>query len=417
MRFFALPRSGPSAETSQAGAAARPAALPERGFGVYIHWPFCLAKCPYCDFNSHVREAVDGARWRAALLAELDHWAQATRSETAAPGREVTSIFFGGGTPSLMAPETVAALIERVRARWPVADDLEITLEANPGAAETARLAAFAEAGVNRVSIGVQSLDDDALKFLGRIHGRTQAVAAVERAAALFPRFSFDLIYARPRQDETALRRELDNALALAGGHLSLYQLTIEPGTAFHTAHRLGDFAMPGEESAARLYEVANEVLEAAGLPAYEISNHARPGEASRHNLTYWRYGDYVGVGPGAHGRLTRAGGAKQATRQRRLPEAWLKAVEAEGHATEERVTLSPAERFEEMLMMGLRLREGVALAAIVEETGSSFADQVDATTLARLIDGGFLALDDEHLRATPAGRLRLNAVLGALLA
>jgi len=384
-----------------------------RGFGVYVHWPFCLAKCPYCDFNSHVRHAVDDARWRKALLAELDHWAD----ETAASGHEVTSIFFGGGTPSLMTPETVAALIARVRARWPVAGDVEITLEANPGAAETARLEGFAAAGVNRVSIGVQALDDAALKFLGRIHGRDEAIAAVERAAQLFPRFSFDLIYARPGQDEAALRRELEEALSLARAHLSLYQLTIEPGTAFHTAHRLGELALPGEETAAHLYEVANELLEAAGLPAYEISNHARPGEASRHNLTYWRYGDYVGIGPGAHGRVSVASGGKQATRQRRLPEAWLKAVEAEGHATEERVGLSRSERFEEMLMMGLRLSEGVALAAIENETGAPFADQVDADALARLIDGGFLALDDQRLRATRPGRLALNAVLGELLA
>jgi len=388
-----------------------------RGFGIYIHWPFCLAKCPYCDFNSHVREAVAEDRWRAALLAEIDHWADETAADPADAGRTVTSIFFGGGTPSLMSPDTVAALIGRVRARWPAAEDVEITLEANPGAAETARLAGFAAAGVNRVSIGVQALNDEALRFLGRIHGRAEAVAAVERAAALFPRFTFDLIYARPGQDEAALRAELTEAVALAGAHLSLYQLTIEPGTAFHTAHRLGQLETPGEDAAARLYEVANEVLEAAGLPAYEISNHARPGEASRHNLTYWRYGEYLGVGPGAHGRVRLAGGAKHATRQRRLPEAWLKAVEAAGHATEERTALDPRERLEEMLMMGLRLAEGVALAAVAEETGAGLAGQLDGARLARLIDGGFLTLDGERLRATRRGRLRLDAVLADLLA
>jgi oxygen-independent coproporphyrinogen-3 oxidase len=397
-----------------------PIAPSGRGVGVYIHWPFCLAKCPYCDFNSHVRDEIAEPRWRAALLSEIDHWAQRTQSETAGTSHDVTSIFFGGGTPSLMAPGTVAALIERVRARWPVADDVEITLEANPGAAETARLEGFAQAGVNRVSIGVQALDDAALKFLGRVHGCAEAIAAVERAAALFPRFSFDLIYARPGQDEAALRRELREALALAVGHLSLYQLTIEPGTAFHTAHRLGELETPDPDAAARLYEVANDMLDAAGLPAYEISNHARPGEASRHNLTYWRYGDYVGIGPGAHGRLSGMsgmGGAKAATRQRRLPEAWLKAVEADGHATEEVVPLTRAERFEEMLMMGLRLSEGVALQAIRDETGAGLSDQVDAAQLARLADGCFLELDDERLRATASGRLRLNAVLGELLA
>jgi oxygen-independent coproporphyrinogen-3 oxidase len=411
MFFFATRRAGPASAMNQRPEPAEIDAPPGRGFGVYIHWPFCLAKCPYCDFNSHVREAVDEARWRAALLAELDHYAAETGDAT------VGSIFFGGGTPSLMGPQTVAALIERVCARWPVAEEVEITLEANPGAAETARLEGFAAAGVNRVSIGVQALDDPALQFLGRVHGRSEAIAAVERAAALFPRFSFDLIYARPGQDEAALRAELGEAVALAGGHLSLYQLTIEPGTAFHTAHRLGELEIPNEETAARLYEVANDVLAAAGLPAYEISNHARPGHAARHNLTYWRYGDYVGVGPGAHGRIGVAGGAKQATRQRRLPEAWLSQVEAQGHATEERLALSVPERLEEMLMMGLRLGEGVALAAIAEETGTELADGLDAGALARLIDGGFLILDAERLRTTAAGRLRLDAVLGELLA
>jgi len=382
----------------------------ERALGLYIHWPFCLAKCPYCDFNSHVRDGVDETRWRSALLAELDHYASLTG------GRPLGSIFFGGGTPSLMSPDTVAALIARARQHWVAGEDIEITLEANPGAAETEAFAGFADAGVNRLSIGVQSLNEDALEFLGRVHGRGEAIAAVERAAALVPRYSFDLIYARPGQDEAALRVELAEALDLAGSHLSLYQLTIEPGTAFHTAHRLGEFKTPEEELGARLYEVANEVLCAAGLPAYEISNHARPGEASRHNLTYWRYGDYIGVGPGAHGRLS-LGETKLATRQRRLPEAWLAAVEAEGHASEERNELSAAERLEEMLLMGLRLNEGVALDAIVRETGRALGDWIDGASLARLVEGGFLTHDNDRLRTTPAGRLRLDAVLAALLA
>ena len=380
------------------------------GFGIYVHWPFCLAMCPYCDFNSHVREGVDEARWRAALLAELDHFAGRTADRT------VTSVFFGGGTPSLMAPDTVAAVIERVRAHWPVADAPEITLEANPGAAEAARFAGFAEAGVNRLSIGVQALDDAALRFLGRIHGRAEAIAAVERARALVPRVSFDLIYARPGQDEAALRAELAEALSLAGTHLSLYQLTIEPGTAFHTEHRLGRLTLPDEDTAARLYAVANEVLEAAGLPAYEVSNHARPGDESRHNLTYWRYGDYVGLGPGAHGRLT-LDGEKRATRQRRLPEAWLAAVEADGHATEADAALDARARLEELLMMGLRLTEGVSRARIRAESGLELQDALDPSALERLADAGFVTLDAGRLRATREGRLRLDAVLAALLA
>jgi oxygen-independent coproporphyrinogen-3 oxidase len=380
------------------------------GFGVYIHWPFCLAKCPYCDFNSHVREAVDEARWRGALLAELDHYAAET------PGRTVTSVFFGGGTPSLMAPETAAALIERVRARWPAAPDLEVTLEANPGASEAARFAAFRAAGVNRLSIGVQALDDAALRFLGRIHGKAEAIAAVERARTAFDRYSFDLIYARPGQSVAAWRTELDAALAMSGGHLSVYQLTIEPGTAFHTAARLGKLALPDEEDAATLYETTQERLAAAGLPAYEISNHAAPGQESRHNLTYWRYGDYVGVGPGAHGRLSGHGG-KAATRQIRLPEAWLKAVEERGHASEAVEPIDAERRRDELLMMGLRLSEGVTRARFAAATGATIEDALDADALGRLVEGGFLVLDDAGLRATAAGRQRLNAVLAALLA
>ncbi len=384
---------------------------PGPGFGVYIHWPFCLSKCPYCDFNSHVREGIDEARWTRALLSELE------RAGEAAPGRKVTSIFFGGGTPSLMPPDTAAALIERVRALWRCADNLEITLEANPGAAETERFAGFAGAGVNRLSLGVQSLDDEALRFLGRGHDRTEAIAAVTRARHLFERYSFDLIYARPGQSVGQMRAELGEALALTGGHLSLYQLTIEAGTAFHTAHRLGELVLPGQEHAARLYESASEMLAGAGLDAYEISNYAKPGQECRHNLTYWRYGEYVGIGPGAHGRVVRSDGSKIATRQIRLPEAWLRAVERDGHASEEPETLSPRARLEELLMMGLRLAEGVPRARIVEEAGVAFEEALDPEALAPLVEAGFLRCDELGLRATEAGRLRLDAVLGALLA
>lgn len=378
-------------------------------FGIYVHWPFCKSKCPYCDFNSHVRSALDEARWRKALLAELDYYA----GETA--GRLVSSVFFGGGTPSLMAPDTVASLLERVASRWSLAEDLEITLEANPTSVEAEKFRDIRAAGVNRVSLGVQSLDPQALAFLGRGHSVGEAVAAVELARRHFPRFSFDLIYARPGQDEAAWRAELGQALRLAGDHLSLYQLTIEPGTAFATAHDRGDFALPEDDAAGALYELTQEHLAAAGLPAYEISNHARPGSESRHNLVYWRYGDYLGIGPGAHGRLTRAG-TKLATRQFRAPETWLAAVEARGEGTQERVAIGPAERCEEMLMMGLRLAEGVPRSRFRRECGGEPESVLDADRLSRLVDAGFLVLDEAGLRGTPAGRQRLNAVLGALV-
>jgi oxygen-independent coproporphyrinogen-3 oxidase len=281
------------------------------GFGVYVHWPFCRSLCPYCDFNSHVRESVDQGRWRGALIAELEHYAEAT------PGREVTSVFFGGGTPSLMAPETVGALIERIGALWRLDPEAEITLEANPTSVEAGKFAGFRAAGVNPVSLGVQSFHDEALAFLGRRHSAAEAVAALDLARRHFQRFSFDLIYARPAQTAAAWRQELARALQEAPGHLSVYQLTIEPGTVFHGAARRGELVVPEEEPAAELYEATQEVLEAAGLPAYEISNHARPDAACRHNLTTWRYGDYLGVGPGAHGRLT-LGADKFATRQHR---------------------------------------------------------------------------------------------------
>jgi oxygen-independent coproporphyrinogen-3 oxidase len=380
------------------------------GFGVYIHWPFCRSKCPYCDFNSHVRERIDHARWRGALLAELEHYARDT------PGRTVTSIFFGGGTPSLMEPEAVAALIQRVRALWPVANDVEITLEANPTSAEIETFRAFRAAGVNRVSLGVQSLVASDLAFLGRQHDAAQALAAVQMAASTFDRFSFDLIYARPNQTLEQWRQELDRALAFAAGHISLYQLTIEPGTQFEQAVARGDFRVLDEEHAAELYEATVKRLGAAGLADYEISNFARPGEESRHNLTYWRYGDYVGVGPGAHGRLT-IGGEKFATRQHRAPEAWLDLVERDGHATRQRDLVARPERLSEMLMMGLRLKDGVPRARIEAESAQSFDRAVDQARLKRLIDGGFLLLSDDRLAATSSGRQRLDAVLAALVA
>jgi putative oxygen-independent coproporphyrinogen III oxidase len=382
--------------------------LGEDSLAVYIHWPFCRSKCPYCDFNSHVRESVDAARWTSALLADLDYHAEL------APGREVGSVFFGGGTPSLMPPETVAALLDRVRARWTLAPDAEVTLEANPNSAESARFRAFAAAGINRLSLGVQGLDPAALRVLGRLHDRDEAIAAIEHARDSFARFSFDLIYARPGQSLTAWRNELDEALALAGDHLSLYQLTVEPGTAFATLERRGALVLPEEESAAALFEATQDRLIACGLPAYEISNHARPGAECRHNLAYWRYQDYVGIGPGAHGRLTRDG-IKLATTQARLPERWLAAVERMGTGIEESAAIDRDRAIEEMLMMGLRLTEGVARTRL-EPTAGQKAEALFGRHLWQLIDGGFLTLDEERLVATAAGRQRLNAVLAVLL-
>ncbi len=379
----------------------------DAGFGIYVHWPFCLAKCPYCDFNSHVRETVDQDRWRAALLTELAHYAART------PGRCVTSLFFGGGTPSLMPPATAGAVIDAVHRHWPVAADVEITLEANPAAAEVDRFRAFRDAGVGRVSIGVQSLEDAALRRLGRQHDAAQARAAIDRASTVFPRYSFDLIYARPGQSLADWETELDTALGLADGHLSVYQLTVEPGTAFEGQARRGELALPDEDTGADLYEFTQARLAEAGLPAYEISNHAAPGLECRHNLTYWRYEDYVGVGPGAHGRLT-AGGARVATRQHRAPEAWLERVERDGHATRTDMALSPADSAAECLMMGMRTVGGIDLA---RPQAAGVMDAIDRQALARLVELGFVEATETRLRATAPGLQRLNAVLAALLA
>jgi putative oxygen-independent coproporphyrinogen III oxidase len=398
-----VPRTGrvdPEFETAEAAG--------EETLAVYVHWPFCRSKCPYCDFNSHVRDSVDAPRWTRALLADLDHHAALT------PGREVGSVFFGGGTPSLMPPETVAALLERVRQHWTVSADREVTIEANPNSAEAARFRGFAAAGVNRLSLGVQALDPAALRMLGRLHDRDEAIAAIEHARDSFARFSFDLIYARPGQSLAAWRQELDEALALAGEHLSLYQLTVEPGTAFATLARRGELVLPDEELAAAFYETTQDRLAGHGLPAYEISNHARPGAECRHNLAYWRYQDYVGIGPGAHGRL-RLDGVKYATRQTRLPERWLAAVEDKGSGLEEMAAIDRDGAVEEMLMMGLRLTEGVDRARLERNAGRSL-ETLFGGNLAPLIEGGFLTLDEKRLAATAAGRQRLNAVLAALL-
>jgi len=393
------------------GAAARPGS--GEPLGVYIHWPFCKSKCPYCDFNSHVRDGVRHERWRNALLSELEHAARE------APGRRVETVFFGGGTPSLMEPATVAALIARVKSLWDTDPNIEITLEANPTSVETGRFAALAQAGVNRLSLGIQALDAAALRFLGREHSADEALAALALARRHFGRYSFDLIYARPGQMPEDWAAELDRALALAGEHLSLYQLTIERGTRFFTEHARGAFVLPDEEASATMFEQTQARLTAAGLPAYEISNHARPGAACRHNLIYWRYQDYVGIGPGAHGRFADEAGrpVKRATRRTSGPEAWIEAVESSGHGTAETSSIAGQDLVEEALMMGLRLADGIDRARFASITGHDPVAAVGEARLAPLMAAGLLAFDATHLKATPAGRQRLNAVLERLIA
>jgi oxygen-independent coproporphyrinogen-3 oxidase len=378
-------------------------------FGVYVHWPFCVSKCPYCDFNSHVRAAIDEAGWRDALLRDLASQAQPLA------GRVVTSIFFGGGTPSLMAPATVAAVIDRIATLWPLAEDVEITLEANPSSAEVARFRDLRAAGVGRVSIGVQALDDAALRMLGRAHGAHEARQAIAAAAATFARHSFDLIYARPGQDLAGWRRELDAALALAGEHLSVYQLTFEPGTRFEQLRARGEIVPLDDALADEMFEVTRDRLAARGLPAYEVSNHARPGAESRHNLGYWRYEDYLGLGPGAHGRLT-IDGVKYATRAVRAPEAWMARVAAGGEGTAERSVVAPADAAREALLMGLRLQAGVSPRRFRRVSGVALDAALDARGLARAVAGGFVARgEDGGLAATPAGQRVLDAVLAEI--
>lgn len=376
---------------------------------LYIHWPFCLAKCPYCDFNSHVRDRIDQRRFAAALRAELA-WEAARLGK-----RPLASIFFGGGTPSLMDAATVADLIADARRLFVPAADLEITLEANPTSVEAARLAAFRDAGVNRVSMGIQSLRDDALRGLGRQHSAGQAIAALELAQRLFGRVSFDLIYARPGQTMADWRAELRAALALAHDHLSLYQLTIEPGTAYEALHRRGELVLPDDDLAAALYDATAEEAARFGLRPYEVSNYARPGSESRHNLAYWRYGDYAGIGPGAHGRIS-LGGALLATRRHRAPEPWAELVEAQGHGTTQEEPVLAGDRAREMLLMGLRLSEGIDAARFGARTGIALVDAVEAGVLEQAIAEAYVAWEDGRLRALPEGRKRLDALLGALV-
>jgi len=375
-------------------------------FGVYVHWPFCAAKCPYCDFNSHVRTAIDEDGWVDGILSELQ-WV----AENQAGRPVVESIFFGGGTPSLMQGRSVGRVLQKIAALWPMANDVEITLEANPASADAARFADYRAAGVNRVSLGAQALNDPDLKALGRLHDVKEAKAALALAMGLFARVSLDLIYARPNQSDTQWRSELKEALSFGTDHLSLYQLTIEPETPYALLHRNGQLRIPDDDLAAGLYETTQELTEQAGLPAYEISNHARPGQESHHNLIYWRYGDYAGVGPGAHGRLD-LGGRRTATAAIKLPERWRDTVTKAGHGFGELISVSSDEAAREHLLMNLRLAEGLDLAAYEQRWGEG----LDARKIAALSDAGFVALEDGRLRATAKGRLLLNRVIEELV-
>jgi putative oxygen-independent coproporphyrinogen III oxidase len=383
---------------------------------LYVHWPFCAAKCPYCDFNSHVRDKVDAARFGAALRRELEREAARIDADTPGVRRPLASIFFGGGTPSLMPPQVVADIIADATRLFDPTPDIEITLEANPTSVEAAKLAEFRAAGVNRASLGVQALDNAALGFLGRKHDAGQAIEALEAARALFPRLSFDLIYARPGQQLDAWRAELRQALALAADHLSLYQLTIEPGTRFATEHARGAFALPKDDDAAALYFATGEEAARFGLEPYEVSNYAKPGAESRHNLAYWRYGDYIGIGAGAHQRLM-LDGQLLASRRHRGPEAWLAKVEADGHAVTHEESLSVQDRAREALLMGLRLAEGIDPTRMERRTGMKLADALDPAMLTACLDEEYLEWrPDGRLVATWEGRIRLDLMLPALL-
>jgi oxygen-independent coproporphyrinogen-3 oxidase len=372
---------------------------------LYIHWPFCLAKCPYCDFNSHVRDSVDHAAWEAALLADLRHEAEL------AAGEALDSIFFGGGTPSLMPPALVARLLAEAEGLWGFAPGIEITLEGNPSSVEAANYAALATAGVNRASLGLQALDDQTLRFLGRLHGAAEGLRAVATAQSVFDRVSFDLIYARPGQTVHGWQDELEQALAIGTSHLSLYQLTIEPGTRFETMVRKGDFAPLDEDACADLFALTRELTAAAGLRAYEISNHARPGEESRHNLAYWRYQDYIGIGPGAHGRR---GGF--ATVRHKKPENWLAAISANGNGLTEERPLSLGEQASEALLMGLRLDEGIDLGAMAQRFRFPPAALVDQAKVAFYAQQGLLWQNDDRLGVTQSGMPLLDGLLAELV-
>jgi putative oxygen-independent coproporphyrinogen III oxidase len=403
-----MAKPGPVLATADSCAGGLQTKADEPAFGVYVHWPFCRSKCPYCDFNSHVsHRPVDQARFVRAFTAEI----AATAART--PGRTVSTVFFGGGTPSLMDPATVAAVLDAVARYWRVAPDIEVTLEANPTSVEATRFAGYRAAGVNRVSLGVQALDDAALAALGRTHTANEALTAVAIARRHFERYSFDLIYARPSQTSADWRAELARAIAEASSHLSLYQLTIEPETPFAALYAGGRLAVPDEDLARDLYDVTQEVCIAAGLPSYEISNHARPGSECRHNLVYWRYQEYAGIGPGAHGRLV-VDGVRHATATEQRPDAWLGLVESQGHGFVTDDPLTRGEQADEYLLMGLRLAEGIDTGRFERLTGVP----LPAGRVAHLEGHGLVETTTAgRLRATPAGFPVLNAIVAELAA
>lgn len=380
---------------------------------LYVHWPFCVSKCPYCDFNSHVVDTVDHGVWRDALLKELEF--EANRN----PDATLQSIFFGGGTPSLMDASTTGAVIDAAKKHWQPVDDLEITLEANPGTVDAQRFAAFREAGVNRLSLGVQSLDDDQLKFLGRRHSAAEARLAVERAGSTFDRLSFDLIYARPNQTTGQWNSELSEALELldkaGGSHLSCYQLTIEEHTPFKKDHDRGAFTIPDEDGGSDLFDLTQDVLTAAGLLSYEVSNHTRVGDACRHNVHVWQGGAYAGIGPGAHGRV-KINGAMHATQRLKPPAQWLKRVADKGHGSQSEASLPAKERAEELVLLAMRLNSGLDLSALEHLTGLRWFDILSKENLARLETEGLINVDPDRIQTTQRGRLVLNGIVQALL-
>ncbi len=379
-------------------------------FGLYIHWPYCLSKCPYCDFNSHVSNTISHENWRRAYAKEISHIAEFT------PDHLVTSIYFGGGTPSLMEPKSIAFILDTIQSKWRMANDVEITLEANPTSIERQKFEDFKEAGINRVSVGVQALNDKDLKFLGRQHSAADAKAALEIAYNTFARVNFDLIYARPGQTETEWEFELKQALELAkAGHLSLYQLTIERGTAFETMYQRKEFTLPDEDLGGALYEMTGDIAASYDLHNYEISNYARLGEESQHNLTYWRYGDYAGIGPGAHGRLT-INDQKFATRTHRAPQIWLDNVEKKGHGYHDFTKVSQNERLLECLLMGLRTAEGIKIEKLKQEGGADWMSILNKKKLEELQSSGYISLSTQHFRVSSAGRQRLNRILQDIL-
>lgn len=377
-----------------------------RPFSLYIHWPFCLSKCPYCDFNSHVAQSIETNQWLEAYKINLNRWAQLTQ------GRSISTIYFGGGTPSLMPPSMVREILEHISSLWPKTSDCEITLEANPNSAEVQRFEAFAMAGIERLSLGVQSLRQDALQFLGRKHSVAEAKKAIENARQCFARYTFDLIYARPQQTQAQWQDELEEALALANGHLSLYQLTIEPNTAFAITYNRGDFVLPDEDLAAKFYQDTNELMENWGYNAYEVSNYSRKGQESRHNLNYWNYGDYIGIGPGAHGRVT-IGERKYATVAERAPQTWLKSVLSGQEGLKEKALISSRDQLKEILVMGLRVGSGLPWSRL--EKFVDVQQAIDCLRKDYLFLDGYIDLDQQKITASKQGILVLNTVIARI--